>query len=105
MKNIYQPLPDDGNIMSRIEVTGAYGCITIQEYQFMKDHMRSNSGDAWGVLPYVTELERKLCDSIAKKLKFNKFFRGSRAGRKSGFFCASNTLKEDAVRVALYYKP
>jgi hypothetical protein len=55
------------------------------------------------VLPYITEMERTLADSIAKKTHQNKFFRGPRRGG-SLHYKPSRTLKEDAVAVALYHR-
>jgi hypothetical protein len=77
--------------------------LTLAELDFMSFNMTRNRGYAFGVLPYATPEERALADSIAKKLKLNKFFRGPRGyGRYSN---ATRTLKENATKVALYLRP
>lgn len=74
--------------------------ISMEEFEFMYYRMTAgrNKNYAFGTLPYVTPTEKALADSIAKKLKFNKFYRGPRTSYYS-------TYKADATGVALYMKP
>lgn len=80
--------------------------LTIEEFDFMLHRMTNGvrKNYALGTLPYVTPTEKRLVDSIAKKLNLNKFYRGPRPTfNRRGSIC--RTLKEDAVAVALYRKP
>jgi len=52
-----------------------------------------------GLLPYKSDDERRITDSIVYKLNLRKFFRGPRPWRY-----ASSTHKKDAPAVALYFK-
>jgi len=74
--------------------------LELSELDFMAFYMERNAGSAFGVLPYSSPEERHLADSIAKKLKLNKFFRGPRQN-----YGSTHTLKENATKVALYRKP
>lgn len=83
--------------------------ITMEEFEFMLHRMikgpRQNY--AFGTLPYVTPTEKALADSIAKKLNFNKFYRGPRGSADPGrpYTAPCRTWKENATGVALYRKP
>ena len=86
--------------------------LTLEEIDFMHNYMTRGTykNYAFGVLPYITEDEKRLADSIAKKLNLNKFYRGPRYDKRKfinqHFYSkATHTLKEDAVAVALYVKP
>ena len=85
--------------------------LTLEEIDFMHNYMTrgTRKNYAFGILPYVTDYEKQLSDSIAKKLNLNKFYRGPRfdlplKGKFRGSK-ATHTLKENAVAVALYIKP
>lgn len=81
--------------------------ITIEEFEFMLNRMIKgpHKNYAFGTLPYVTPTEKALADSIAKKLNFNKFYRGPRGGSGRSYSAPCRTLKENAIGVALYRKP
>jgi hypothetical protein len=51
-------------------------------------------------MPYATPEQREIVDSIARKLKLDKRFRGPRRSRK--LFRYNECLKRDAVAVVLY---
>ncbi len=85
--------------------------LTNEEYEFIVNNLHSGSrkNHSFGILPYVTQGEQTIVDSIAKKLRMRKFFRGPRRIMKtrylfsiSRYMSSSTTLKEDALEVALY---
>lgn len=80
--------------------------LSLEELDFMFERMFKSSRRNYGIgiLPYVTSMEKQLSDSIAKKLKCNKFYRGSRPVHYRQYNKPSHTLKENAVAVALYNK-
>jgi hypothetical protein len=55
------------------------------------------TGNSYVTLPFWKVDEKRLVDSIAKKLNLRKIYRGPRGG-------TSTTLREDAHAVSLYYK-
>jgi len=96
-------------LRTRLSFYGNSSAITLEEFDFMFHRMTNgkfpNSG--FGTLPYVTPTEKALADSIAKKLNFNKFYRGPRCASDPGrsYSQPCRTWKENATGVALYIKP
>lgn len=78
--------------------------LSFDELVFIDAYGKRNRGYANVVLPYELDVDRKMVDSIAKKMKMNKFFRGVRANSRARRGNVCRTLKEDAVAVALYRK-
>jgi len=93
----------DNPIIARIAACDKAGQLSLDELIFIDNYGNKNRGYATVVLPYALALDIEIVDSIAKKLRMNKFFRGPRSARsRRGGVC--RTLKKDATGVALYPK-
>jgi hypothetical protein len=76
--------------------------LTFDELVFIDNYGKKNAGYATVVLPYALALDKEIVDSIAKKMKMNRYYRGPRNAPRRGNAC--RTLKKHAEAVALYRK-